>query len=81
MIVEKKIVFFILLAFILLFFTNCAPKDEAPKCGEPNQYQCVNTCDGLYVRREFNWQRFYKNELDCNVERNMIYEVYDNEIH
>lgn len=64
--------------FILFYFTGCAePADGKTKCGEPNQYQCVNLCDGLFVKRKSNWNRYFANELDCNVERNPVFEEYE----
>ncbi len=70
------LIYCIVFTVIILFFTSCAPKDKEPSCGEENQYQCVNLCSGLYLKRQSNWFRYFKNELDCNVERNPVYEEY-----
>lgn len=71
------LVYLTVLIIISIFFMSCAPvKNGVTSCGEPNQYQCVNLCDGLFIKRKGNWDRYFANELDCNIERNPVYEEY-----
>lgn len=71
------IVWVFVLGWVVTFFTGCAKPVEEVECGKVNQYQCVNLCTGLFLKRQSNWNRYFENELDCNVERNVVFEEYE----